>query len=174
MKQVFYHNEIDILSLVSLTIMLNQIHEQPIEKLDNHIDLTTLANHYENSKQWQQNIPIYQSLIESESDQEAKTELCLRLGYCYKSLGQWENAVAIWEQALTTGKFRIETYEELAKYYEHRVRDFTRAEQLVQQALTNLEFVEQVRYNSYSADHRKNLTHRLQRIQRKKVSNEKL
>lgn len=170
MKQVFYHNEIDILSLVSLTIMLNQIHEQPIEKLDNHIDLKTLAKHYENTKQWQRNIPIYQSLIESENNHDTKSELYFRLGYCYKSLGQLENAVAEWEQALTVGKFRIETYEELAKYYEHRVRDFTRAEQLVQQALTNLEFLDQVQQNNYHADHRKDLLHRLQRIQRKKVT----
>jgi len=171
LKKVFYHNEIDILSLVTLTIMLNQIHEQPTEKLENHIDLRTLAKHYENTKQWQRNIPIYKSLIQSELNQEAKTDLQFRLGCCYKSLDQWENAVATWEQALTEGKFRIETYEELAKFYEHRVRDFARAEQLVQQALTNLEFLEQVNHQSDYTDHRKNLIHRLQRIQRKKTIN---
>jgi len=174
LKQVFYHNEIDILSLVSLTIMLNQIHEQPTEKLDNQIDLRTLANHYQNTKQWQRNIAIYQSLIESENNQESKTELFLRLGFCYKALGQWENAVATWEQALSVGKFHIEIYEELAKYYEHHLRDFSRAEQLVQQALTNLEFMEQVQNNNYHPDHRNNLIHRLQRIQRKKGISYKL
>ncbi len=173
LKKVFYHNEIDILSLVSLTIILNQIHEQPIEKLENHIDLKTLAKHYENTHQWQRNIPIYQSLIEMEINQEQKTDLCVRLGYCYKFLGQWENAVATWEQLLTTGNFRIESYEELAKYYEHRVRDYEKAEQIVQQALTNLEIIEQIQHNHFNIDCRKNLTYRLQRIQRKKVSSNK-
>jgi uncharacterized protein YprB with RNaseH-like and TPR domain len=168
LKKVFYHNEIDILSLVSLTIMLNQIHEQPIEKLDHHIDLKTLAKHYDNTNQWQRNIPIYQSLINIESNQEVKTDLCLRLGHCYKSLGQWDNAVALWEQLLNSGKFRIETYEELAKYFEHRARDFSRAEQIVRKALTNLEIIEQIQHNSDYAEGRKNFIHRLQRIQKKK------
>ena len=174
MKKVFYHNEIDILSLVSLTIMLNQIHEQPIEKLESHIDLKTLAKHYENTHQWQRNIPIYKSLIEMEISPEVKTDLSIRLGYCYKSLGQWENAVTIWEQLMTDGKFRIETYEELAKYYEHRVRDFAKAEQVVQQALTSLEIVAQIQPNNFHTDYCKNLTYRLQRIQRKKASSHKL
>jgi len=170
LKQVFYHNEIDILSLVSLTIMLNQIHEQPLEKLESYIDLKTLAKHYDNTNQWQRNIPIYQSLIELEINPEIKTDLCIRLGHCYKSLGQWEYAVATWEQLLATGKFRIEAYEELAKYYEHRLRDYARADQIVQQALTNLEILEQIQHNSFHADWRNNLTHRRQRIQRKKAS----
>ena len=170
LKQVFYHNEIDILSLVSLTVMLNQIHEQPIEKLDHHVDLKTLAKHYENTNQWQRNIPIFQSLINAESSPEVKTDLSLRLGYCYKSLGQWDNAVALWEQLLTNGKFRIETYEELAKYFEHRIRDFSRAEQIVRQALTNLEIIEQIQQNSEYTEGRKNLLHRLQRIQKKKTA----
>ena len=170
LKQVFYHNEIDILSLVSLTVMLNQIHEQPIEKLDHHVDLKTLAKHYENTNQWQRNILIFQSLINTESSSEVKTDLSLRLGYCYKSLGQWDNAVALWEQLLTNGKFRIETYEELAKYFEHRIRDFSRAEQIVQQALTNLEIMEQIQRKSEYTEGRKNLLHRLQRIQKKKAA----
>jgi len=167
LKQVFYHNEIDILSLVSLTIMLNQIHKQPLEELDHQIDLNTLAKHYENTKQWERNIAIYQSLLETEINQEIKTDISLRLCYCYKRLGQWGKAVALWEHLLTGGKFRLEPFEELAKYYEHHVHDYKKAEQIVLKALANLEIMEQIKFKSLPTDYRENFLHRLKRIQRK-------
>ncbi|UCE06858.1 MAG: ribonuclease H-like domain-containing protein [bacterium] len=167
LKKIFYHNEMDILSLVSLTIMLNHIHKQPLEELNHHIDLRTLAKHYENTNQWHRAISLYLSIIENETNQEEKTDLSIRLSYCYKRLGQWENAVALWEKLLTNGNLRFEPYEELAKYYEHRVRDYTRAEQIVMKALANLEIMEQIQFNNSRSDCRKNLTHRLKRIQRK-------
>ena len=167
LKKIFYHNEIDILSLVSLTIMLNQIHKQPLDTLNHHIDLKTLAKHYENSRQWLRNVSIYQSLLETETSQEAKTDLSLRLSYCYKRLGRWEEAVALWEKLSTGGSFRLEPYEELAKYYEHRVRDYVKAEQIVRKALANLEIMEQIQYQGLYNDYRENLKHRLTRIQTK-------
>jgi len=134
LQQVFYHNEIDILSLVSLTIMLDQIHKQPLEALSHHLDLKTLARHYENTHQWQRNISIYQFLFEKETDKKQKTEIGIRLGYCYKRLGNWNEAVGLWQQLLDEGSFRPEPYEELAKYYEHQVGDLDRAEHVVVKA----------------------------------------
>jgi len=167
LKKIFYHNEMDILSLVSLTIMLNHIHKQPVEELNHHLDLRTLAKHYENTNQWHRNISIYQSIIERETNQEVKTDLILRLCYCYKRLGQWENAVALWEQLLTSGSCRFEPYVELAKYYEHYLQDYARAEQIVVKALANLEIIEQIQFNNIYNDYHENLKHRLKRIQKK-------
>ncbi len=168
LKQIFYHNEIDILSLVSLTITLNQIHKAPIEQLDHAMDLRTLAKHYDNTNQWQRNIPIFQTLIQTESNLEAKTELSLQLGYCYKRLGQWENAIPLWEQLIAGGNFRVEPYEELAKYYEHRTQEYDKAEGIVVNALSNLEIMAQIQHNLYSVDDHNKLNHRLQRIRAKK------
>ncbi len=168
LERIFYHNEIDILSLVSLTIRLYQIHKQPLEELNHHIDLKTLAKHYENTNQWSRNISIYQFLLESEKNPEAKIDFSLRLSFCYKRLGQWENAVSTWHQLLDRGSFRIEPYEELAKYYEHRVRDYGKAEQIVLKALENLDLIAQIKMNSEHSHYREHLTHRLKRIQRRK------
>lgn len=165
--RIFYHNEIDILSLVSLTIMLNQIHQHPIAELNNHTDLKTLAKYYENTNQWHRNIPIYRSLLETEMNLEAKTDIRLLLSFCYKRIGDYENAVTLWEQLLTNGSFRIEPYEELAKYYEHRVRDYAKAEQITSRALANLDIMGQIHYNSSNTDHRTSLNHRLIRLQKK-------
>lgn len=167
LKKIFYHNEKDILSLVSLTIMLNQIHSQPIEELSNHIDLTTLAKHYENSNQWHRNIPIYQSLLTTEIDLETKTDINIKLSFCYKRIGDCEKAVALWEQLLTDGSFRVEPYEELAKYYEHQLRDYAKAEQVTSKALANLEVLAQLQHNNTYIEHRNSLSHRLKRIRKK-------
>ncbi len=167
LKQVFYHNEMDILSLVALTILLNQIHEHPIEKLAHEIDLSTLAQHYENSAQWQRNIPIYQSLWQSTTDNSLRNEIGLRLSYCYKRLGQWSDAVSLWEQLISSGQFRIEPYEELAKFYEHHQRDYPHAIQIVQRAMDNLRMIDQLRPSRESIEQLRRLSHRLQRLQSK-------
>jgi len=168
LKQIFYHNEMDILSLVSLTILLHQIHKQPLNELTEKIDLRTLARHYENTNQWNRNISIYQSLLDSVKDQEEKADISLKLSFCYKRLAQWENAVALWHDLLATGSFRIEPYEELAKYFEHHARDFERAEEIVIKGLKYLDILEQLECNILCAVYRERLTYRLKRIQRKK------
>jgi len=96
-----------------------------------------------------------------------KTDLGLRLSYCYKRLGQWDNAVELWERLLSEGQFRYEPFEELAKYYDHHIRDYKKAEQIVQKALKNLEMMEQLRRSQIFNDYRKSFVHRLERIQRK-------
>lgn len=172
LRQIFYHNEMDILSLVSLTVLLSQIHKQPLDTLDHHLDLNTLSKHYENTKQWDRNISIYQSLLGKATNHEIRTELGLRLSYCYKRLGQWDSAIELWERLVSDGQFRHEPYEELAKYYEHHIRDLRKAEQIVQKALKNLEIMEQLRPSHIFSDYRRNFVHRLERIQRK-ISDQK-
>lgn len=169
LKQVFYHNEMDILSLVALTIVLNQIHQHPIETLPHVIDLTTLAHYYENSAQWQRNIPIYQSIWQTTCDPVSRNEIGLKLSYCYKRLGQWQEAVALWEQLIGSRPFRIEPYEELAKYYEHHQRDYARAIQVVQRAMDSLRTIDQLHPSRESIEQLQRLNHRLQRLQSKLV-----
>ncbi|HEX9973100.1 MAG TPA: ribonuclease H-like domain-containing protein [bacterium] len=173
-KKIFYHNEIDILSLVSLTILLNNIHKQPVELLPDKMDLITLTKHYENTNQWQRNIPIYQSLLAKGNDREIHRELKLRLSFCYKHLGDWDQAVSLWQELIATGGFVFEAYEELAKYYEHRTLDLNSAEHIVTKALASLDIIEQIKPEVLFSTYRENLSHRLNRIQRKKQSGENI
>jgi len=169
-KKIFYHNEIDILSMVSLTILLNNIHKQPGALLPDKIDLITLAKHYENTNQWQRNIPIYESLLVEGNDRQTHRDLTLKLSFCYKHLGEWDRAVSIWQELIASGGFVFEAYEELAKYYEHRSLNLDSAEQVVNKALASLDIVEQIKPDAMLSLYRENLSHRLKRIQRKKQS----
>ncbi len=167
-KKIFYHNEIDILSLVSLTILLNNIHKQPTEVLPDRVDLLTLARHYENTNQWQNNISIYQTLLAEENNRAMRRELNLKLSYCHKHLGEWEQAALLWQELTTSSGFVFEAYEELAKYYEHRTSDLNAAEQIVAKALASLEIMEQIKPDAVFSTYREDFSHRLKRIQRKK------
>ena len=95
LKKVFYHNKIDILSLVSLTILLHDIHKDPVENLSNRTDLLTLAKHYENMNQWKRNILIYENLLKEETNLSAKKDLGIQLAYCYKQSGELQKAVQL-------------------------------------------------------------------------------
>lgn len=164
---VFYHNKIDILSLVSLTIKLHQIHQSPLHNLSKRSELLTLAHHYENMNQWERIVPIYLTLLKNETDSVQKKDIAIKLGYCYKRLGLNQQAAELWQTILKEGNFRIEPYEELAKYYEHHVNDLERAQQIVQTALNNINLLEQIRPASPASNYKISLQYRLNRIQTK-------
>lgn len=164
LKPVFYHNKIDILSLVSLTILLHQIHQSPLQELTSTLDLETLARYYENINQWEKNVIIYQKLIEYETDINRKKLHGIQLGFCYKRIGKLDKAVQLWRELLKTGNFHIEPYEELAKYYEHHTRDFTSARDIVELALKNLAIIEQLNHHFPCSFFRERLNYRLNRL----------
>jgi len=164
LKKVFYHNKIDILSLVSLTILLHDIHKNPIGSLSNSTDLVTLTKHYENMNRWKLVIPIYENLLKSEKNPIIKKEFGILLAYCYKRMGNFDKANILWGELVQEGKFRIEPFEELAKYYEHKTNDLKMASQIVEEALNNLNVLEELGSNSYITQHKQSMIHRLNRI----------
>ncbi|MBI4271384.1 MAG: ribonuclease H-like domain-containing protein [Candidatus Rokubacteria bacterium] len=59
----------------------------------------------------------------------------LRLAASEKRAARWEAACALWEEAARHAAFDPRPWEELAKFHEHRRRDFARARVLVESAL---------------------------------------
>lgn len=53
----------------------------------------------------------------------------------YKRLGKYEKACALWQELLELASDDLIAYEELAKYYEHRLKDLAAAEQVTRRAL---------------------------------------
>ncbi len=172
LKQVLYHNEVDILSLVTLSALLHDIHENPLKHLTKSQELLALAGHYDNMNQWERNALIYAQLFQKATNPVNKLETGIRLGYCHKRLGQWEDALYLWDQLCSLGSFRLEPYEEMAKYFEHYACNFRKAEEIVLKALAKLDIVEQLRPDPQFAQYRESLVHRLNRLQRKISSQE--
>lgn len=60
---------------------------------------------------------------------------CLRAAALEKRRERWDTACELWRMALGIGVFDPRPWEELAKFHEHRRRDFAGARQLVSDAL---------------------------------------
>jgi hypothetical protein len=82
------------------------------------------------------------------------------LSLAHKRTGQWERSAALWEDMISwDGERSSFPYVELAKYYEHRVKDNSRALEMVQGAL------EMADYLGFSE--REALLHRRKRVLQK-------
>jgi hypothetical protein len=86
-----------------------------------------------------------------------------RLSILHKRRGDLEQAVQLWQKA--AGEGHIYAYVELAKYYEHRLRDLKSARKWTLAAMKQLKKSSQPTYvrKFWQAD----LEHRLDRLQRK-------
>jgi tetratricopeptide (TPR) repeat protein len=92
----------------------------------------------------------------------------MNLAYVYKRIGKIEPAVQIWRHLLKEEfSFSFFVYEELAKYYEHKERDYPQALLIVDRALESLNMNT---YFSYSFNYGKvleSLKYRRARLERK-------
>lgn len=162
---VFYHNREDILTMVRLTNLLMRAEQSPADTLQHPEDMVGMAQHLLRQGETRRGMIALASAVEDERlpgwlRSKAESELCR----CLKRAGRLPEAVPIWEQMCNRASrnpvIDIHPFEELAKYYEHRQRDFIAAERVVERALTMLE----LRGQSHG---RELLLHRAARLRRK-------
>jgi hypothetical protein len=120
--RVFYHNEVDILSMVTLAErVLHMVDDGPTEGPGD--DLLSLAR-------WQLGIgdigAAEATLRQARSaveDLETFRAVSLELALLLKRADRIEEAVPLWQQVAVTATYDVTAHEELAKYYEWRCRD---------------------------------------------------
>jgi hypothetical protein len=65
---------------------------------------------------------------------------CLSL--TYKRRGQWERSAALWEEMISwDGRRSPFPYVELAKYYEHRAKDYSKALEMVRRTFEMVDWL---------------------------------
>ncbi len=164
LKSVFYHNALDILSLAALLSHVAQLLDDPLHAAVEHgLDLIALGKLFEEMEQVETAVQLYERGLECELSEEARWEAIQRLSYVHKRHDNLEAAVERWEQAADGGQ--IYAHVELAKFYEHRLRDYEMAAQWTRAALERVnapEFPRQAR-REWLPD----LEHRLDRLRRK-------
>ncbi|MCE5258885.1 MAG: ribonuclease H-like domain-containing protein [Chloroflexi bacterium] len=167
MAGVFYHNVQDILSMVSLATTagrtLTSLDEPARVEGTDYIALGALFTRLGRSEE-----ALHAMRLATESCPDP-AELALAYKHwsmLLKRLKQWEQAAEIWEKQL--GGTDIYSYIELAKYYEHHLRDTDLAVQVVQQALTWLQdgrsSLSRMERQQYNAE----FIHRLERLERRR------
>jgi tetratricopeptide (TPR) repeat protein len=98
---------------------------------------------------------ILESLINLENSDVA-SHARRALSLIYKRSGRWSDAVRIWESILMDDPGNYFAVEELAKWFEHKCRDFKKAIDVVSKAL-NLPYLK-------TAAEKEALIHRLERL----------
>lgn len=133
--QVFYHNQMDILSMVALTGRIHLVYHDPqAAKPKKGIEHFALGKLFWEHGEREKAIPCFETALER-CDEELTWEVMKWFSMALKKTGQVERARSLWEEMLTwPGKKDIFPYVELAKYHEHRLKDWERAISYVDEA----------------------------------------
>ena len=126
MPGIFYHNEIDVLSLSALFSWLAAILEDPSDdRFTDPGDLLSVGRVLEVLQREHLAEQVYASdRLQQLSEPERQKSLLLR-ARLQKRNGNLEEASVLWQQAASTGS--LEALIELAKYFEHHVCDYQTA-----------------------------------------------
>jgi len=162
-KGVFEHNLQDILSLVVLTAKINDFFKEPLNKNFYPLDIFSLGKIYDKRKEYIKSSFYYNEALKSNLPGEEFLEALKLISFTYKRLEKWEEAEKVWKETINKSReFIYYPYEELAKYYEHHLKDYKKAEEVVDEALGMVE-------NVFL---REKLEHRLNRIKHKEKARE--
>jgi uncharacterized protein YprB with RNaseH-like and TPR domain len=134
---IFYHNAIDILSLAGLyshmAFLLNEPHS---EKINHAEDIVALARFFESMGDIPQAQSLYQKALLKNLEEELYWDTLERYSFLLKRQGDWEAALNLWMQAAEN--HALYAFEELAKFYEHQVKDYATAKMWTNRALNVL------------------------------------
>jgi uncharacterized protein YprB with RNaseH-like and TPR domain len=172
MKNVFYHNAMDVISLAALFKHIARLLEDPLHAANLHcIDQASLAKIFEDLGDFDLAVQLYNNSLTQSSDglpEELYWETLQRFSFLYKRLGNFTLAMPLWEKAALSG--HIYAFVELAKVFEHTLRDYPKAIGWTQQALG------QIKKPGFPAYERvywmQELEHRLERLKRKQAGDE--
>jgi uncharacterized protein len=127
--EVFEHNRIDLLSLVSLLTVACQAVEEPGGRYC--LDALTAAHLYTLRGQDRRAARLLEDALATSCSRD-RLNLLLRLARLKKRLGESESALNLWRTAIDAyPKAPLESFEEAAKMLEHRFGSFEEARQVV-------------------------------------------
>ncbi len=164
---VFYHNQMDILSLVGILHIMLQIYSFRTHKNDVPVDWPAAGSAFEEIGKYDEGLRFHQNLLAGNLAVPEKKEIFLRMARLHKKQQNYASAIEYWQQAVSLAGFSAEPYEELAKVYEHRIVDLQRAKKYTAKALENVRLLEQLRNDGKYAELKSSLLWRLNRIKRK-------
>lgn len=158
LKQVFEHNLQDILSLVALVSRMCFLVEDPLNNTEYGMDIFSIGKMFDEEKKYGQSTRYYAEALKHNLAEGEILEILRLSSFAYKRQGKWEEAEEIWREIIERSpEFVYYPYEELAKYYEHYLKDYQKAETVVEEALN-------IEENIFL---REKLQYRLNRIKRK-------
>ncbi len=124
LRQIFYHNLHDILSLIVLTdIVLRAWHDPWSEPTLAPEDFLARARAFLAAGEWDKAESALRHILHHAARSDVRQRAYALLGTLLKRRERWDDAVRVWERWLEEYPQALEPHEELAKYYEWQVRD---------------------------------------------------
>lgn len=151
---VFDHNEHDLLTLMALTGHVGRILDEP-DEVDLHAaELFGLGKLYADLGKYPESLRAYERGLLLEPSPDLRNAALRQMSFLYKYLQQRDEAVAIWVRLVEEETHLMFPYLELAKHYEHRMKDYPAAAEYTLLAQTR----------ASNAVERGELEHRLKRV----------
>lgn len=138
LRGVFYHNEVDVISLAALLNHLSEILAHPTKLPAYHgLDLVAVAKLYADLGYLDTATEIYKHALEQENlPQDVYWDTVKNISFLYKRQGEFSAALEMWEKAANHGF--IFAFEEMAKLFEHKERQLHQALAYTEKALNIL------------------------------------
>ena len=164
LKGVFYHNAMDVVAMAALLSHIAHMLADPLhESIEHGLDRIALAKLFEDLGNWDEAARLYERGLEQQLPEADFWQAVKRLSILQRRRGDLEAAVRLWEKAAVDG--HVYAYIELAKYYEHRLRDRAAALEWTRKAI---ERVGELDIPRYEYDHwMEELEHRRERLEGK-------
>ena len=170
---VFYHNAMDVVAMAALLSHINNMLETPYDGHVQHgLDFIALAKLFEDLGHWDEAARLFERGLEwsplSAEEKQGLTEsdfglAVKRLSILQKKRGDLNEAIRLWQAAAERG--HLYAFIELAKYYEHKLRDIKNALQWTRSALV---CVQELEMPTYMRKHwLDEIARRLERLERK-------
>ncbi len=163
LKNIFYHNAMDVLSMAALLNHIAALLDDPLCADVHGMDLVAIGRRFEALGQTDAAQLLYCKGIAGSLLGRERSRTIERLSFIQKRCGNLSSAVELWRQAAQDGE--IYACVELSKFYEHRQRDYREAARWAQAAidLVSEPGTHCLGQNPGLAD----LQHRMARLQRK-------
>jgi uncharacterized protein len=168
LKSIFYHNAVDVVSMAALFNHMAGLLADPFnEPVEHGVDLIALAKLFESMGDIDTATRLYIHGLDHDLPKENLLDAIQRLALIHKRQDNFPAAVSLWEQAAQHQ--HLHAHVELAKYYEHRVRDCKEALHWTRSAIEllnepNFSLFERMQWLP-------ELEHRQERLERKLASN---
>ncbi len=164
LKGVFYHNAMDVVAMAGLLNYVATMLADPFhEGIEHALDVISIARLFQDLGQWDTAARLFERGLQMTLSEPDFWEAVRRLSSLQKRRGDFDQALALWEQAAAQG--HIYAHVELAKYYEHRGRDPKSALQWTRSALDDLKHLD---LPIYMRKHwEQELKHRRERLEKR-------
>ena len=137
MADIFEHNRYDVLSMAALACHLTDIIDPEGEKTAHHPgDLLAAGRLFISRGQCEEAFSLLGHAVDS-SHRSVARDASREKSLLYKRAAQWDLAVAVWKEMVRCDAGDVFALVELAKWYEHRVRNLDMALSLTRQALAH-------------------------------------